>query len=207
MTGPEDELRHVAEVGFWGHALTLNLLGNYLRYATVDHNIGHWREVPLLEEDAEQGNHAHSMLHAYENWLGPASRELAVVRLLALFDRPADVGCFNALRRPPAIHGLPYALSEDHWNRTLSRLEDLRLLTRTGGVESQIDSHPLVRQYFAVQFKTQQPEAWKAAHRPLYEHLRDTTPPLPDTLEGMLPLYHAVTHGCQAGLLRDAFQH
>jgi hypothetical protein len=75
VTGPEDELRRVAEVEFWGHALTLNLLGNYLRCATFDHNIGGWREVSLLEEDAEQGNHAHSMLHAYENWLGPDSRE------------------------------------------------------------------------------------------------------------------------------------
>jgi hypothetical protein len=50
-----------------------------------------------------------------------------------------------------------------------------------------------------------QPEAWRAAHRRLYEHLCATTKDKPDaTLEDLQPLYQAVVHGCQAGLQQEA---
>ncbi|MEY2633057.1 MAG: hypothetical protein RIR00_1711, partial [Pseudomonadota bacterium] len=67
-----------------------------------------------------------------------------------------------------------------------------------------LDAHPLVREYFAAQLKTQQPAAWQAGHKRLYQHLKTTTPEFPDTLDGLQPLYQAVTHGCQAGLYQDA---
>jgi len=73
---------------FQGHALALTLLGNYLQYATTDHDIRRWREVSLLEEDAEEGGHAGRVLSAYERWLDP--RESSVLRLLGIFRRPAE---------------------------------------------------------------------------------------------------------------------
>jgi len=66
-----------------------------------------------------------------------------------------------------------------------------------------IDAHPLIREYFAKQLQERQREAWRAAHRRLYEHLTATTEHQPDTLEGLQPLYQAVAHGCQAGLHED----
>ena len=51
----------------------------------------------------------------------------------------------------------------------------------------------------------QQPEAWRAAHRRLYEHLCATTKEGDQpTLEDLQPLYQAVAHGCQAGLQQEA---
>ena len=63
----------------------------------------------------------------------------------------------------------------------------------------------MIREYFARQLRDQHPDAWRAAHGRLYEHLRDSTPDKPQpTLEDLQPLYQAVAHGCQAGLQQEA---
>jgi hypothetical protein len=62
-----------------------------------------------------------------------------------------------------------------------------------------------LREYFARQLRMQQPDAWRAAHRRLYEHLSATTKEGDQpTLEDLQPLYQAVAHGCQAGSQREA---
>jgi hypothetical protein len=65
----------------------------------------------------------------------------------------------------------------------------------------------LLREYFARQIREQRPEAWRAAHRQLYEHLCATTKDKSrPTLEDLQPLYQAVAHGCQAGMQEEAFE-
>lgn len=120
-----------------GHALTLQLLGRYIRRALGDFR--RWREVKLHEADhTVQGAHAFRVMAAYERWLSgelaakievapmgwwarvrarlggsskrseptAGQRQLAVLRMLGLFDRPADPGCIDALCSGPAIKGL-----------------------------------------------------------------------------------------------------
>jgi tetratricopeptide (TPR) repeat protein len=211
VTGPDTELRRVVTRELRGHALALNLLGNYLRCATPDHNIRRWRDVPLLREDEEEGGHARRVLRAYENWLGPASRELAVLRLLGLFDRPADAPCTDALCRAPVIHGLTDNLvkaSSEEWNRILNRLEEgLGLITRggrpAGGTHPpSVDCHPLLREYFGNELQEKNPRAWREGHRRLCRHLEGEAQRFPVTLTEMEPLYRAAWHGCQAGEYR-----
>jgi tetratricopeptide (TPR) repeat protein len=68
-----------------------------------------------------------------------------------------------------------------------------------------LDAHPLLREYFGLRVRQTQPEAWRAAHRRLYEHLCATTQEGDTpTLEDLQPLYQAVAHGCQAGLHQEA---
>ncbi|MBI1314946.1 hypothetical protein GC176_26945 [bacterium] len=67
-----------------------------------------------------------------------------------------------------------------------------------------VDAHPLIREYFAEQLRQQHPAAFRAAHSRLFDHLRDTTAEFPDTLEGLQPLYQAVTHGCLADRHQEA---
>ena len=56
--------------------------------------------------------------------------------------------------------------------------------------------------------KGQTPDAWRAAHRRLYEYLCKTTDDhQPDTLAEMQPLYQAVAHGCQAELQAETLRH
>jgi hypothetical protein len=102
--------------------------------------------------------------------------------LLGLFDRPADANCLKALLKVPAIPDLTEPLvgtSEAHRNLAFTRLQDAKLLTvnrDTAGALLVLDAHPLLREYFAWgELREQRPEAWRAAHRRLYEHLCATT--------------------------------
>jgi len=186
-----------------GHALTLSILGSYLRNA-LDGDIRRLDLVDLDEADSQERNgHAFRAIATYERWLGEerdiGARQLALLRLLGLFDRPADSGCLKALRAEPVIPSLTepiVGLSEAQWNLAVTRLSDRGLLSKEG---DKLDAHPLVREYFAKQLREKTPESWRAAHGRLFEYLRDSTPHQPDTLEGLQPLYQAVAHGCHAG--------
>jgi hypothetical protein len=197
-----------------GHALTLNLLGTWLRDAYAG-DIRKRDLVRLEEADEEQGGHAFRVMDAYVRWFESegkhGKRALALLRLLGLFDRPADAGCLKAVWKAPLIPGLtePLAgISEAHRNVAITRLKDAKLLTvnrDAGGALIALDAHPLLREYFAKTLREQRPEAWRAAHRRLYEHLCAATKDKPQpTLEDLQPLYQAVSHGCQAGMQQEA---
>jgi len=98
-------------------------------------------------------------------------------------------------------------LSDTGWGQVLTRLEKLRLVhvLHKGAAKPAIDAHPLIREHFASQLSGQHLDVWCAAHRRLYEHLTATTEEFPDTLEGLLPLYQAVAHGCKAGMHQEAY--
>jgi tetratricopeptide (TPR) repeat protein len=191
-----------------GHALTLQLLGRFLADAHGG-DIRKYKEVGFEEADEErQGRSAFKVMIAYEKWLEGSGakerRQLAILRLMGLFDRPAGDGCLRALRAEPAIDGLTDAvvgLSEAQWNVALTRLADIDLISRTHDEDGEgaVDAHPLIREYFAKQLKEKHPEAWRAAHSRLFDHLCKKTEHRPDTLAGLQPLYQAVGHGCLAG--------
>ncbi|HEX3531100.1 MAG TPA: TIR domain-containing protein, partial [Thermoanaerobaculia bacterium] len=208
VAGPDKELRQASEE-LRGHAYTLMLLGTYLRDATPDHEIRRRKEIPLLEEDAEHGRHARHLFAAYVRHLGDSSPEVAVLRLLGFFDRPAEEKLLAALRAAdePALAPLTMPLrdlSETSQRRVLHRLRDLRLIDIPAGPSPPIDAHPLLRECFAEQMRTEFPAAWQAGHQRLFEFLCDTTEHRPDTLPGLQPLYQAVAHGCLAGLYQQA---
>jgi tetratricopeptide (TPR) repeat protein len=188
-------------VEFGGHALALTLLGTYLRDVFVG-DVRRRHDVALLEEDAEQGGHARRVMASYEQWFGQGP-ELAVLRLLGLFDRPADAALVEALRALPVIPGLTEPLTElglPQWRRLLVRLRESRLLAQAPPEDLEtLDAHPLVREYFGSQLRRHTPEGWRLANDRLYEHLKRTAKELPDTMEEVLPLYLAIGHGCRAG--------
>ena len=207
VRGAEEELVELVEdVG--GHALTLDLLGRFLVRAHGG-DVRRRDRVALSKADrATQGGHAFRTMAAYETWLAAGGeeggRQLAVLRLLGLFDRPADAGCLGALRREPAIAGLTeplVGLDEEDWNLAVSALADCGLVVAQG---SSLDAHPLIREYFGRELRRHRPEAWRAAHGRLFDHLQERAEHLPDTLEGLQPLYQAVGHGCQAGRYEEA---
>lgn len=211
-----------------GHALTLSLLGGYLREAEGG-DILRRDVIDMGEADAE---HAFHVIAAYERWFagdtehGP--RHLAALRLLGFFDRPAQPDSLAALRAAPPIAGLTEALqdlSAADWRRTLSHLRDLGLIQVSSaageaGVAERdaaplspaddrldtqlLDAHPLIRAYLARRLRDRQPEAWREGHRRLYEQLKASCPHRPDGIAGLQPLYQAVAHGCLAGRYQEA---
>ena len=64
--------------------------------------------------------------------------------------------------------------------------------------------HPLVREYFGEQLRSQRTEAWKECNRRLFHYYRTLAPQLPESFREMEPLFLAVVCGCDAGLFRDA---
>ena len=212
-----------------GHALTLNLLGRFLARA----HGGDIRRRDLVKfEEAdrkEQGGTTFKMLAAFENWFANEAeiedRSLAILRLLGLFDRPADEGCMTALRNPAVIAGLTeplftlkqnastghtseQPLSDKSWNAAVSFLADFGLVVTQADTDDSgrlLDCHPLIREHFAKQLSRKAPEAWRTAHHRLYEYLVNSTEDKPQpTLENLQPLYQAVAHGCQAALHQGA---
>ncbi len=95
VAGREVELRTAAEE-FQRHALTLTLLGNFLRRAHGG-DVRKRREIDLHQADKKQGGHAFRVIAAYARWLGEGP-ELEILRLLGLFDRPAEASALKALR-------------------------------------------------------------------------------------------------------------
>jgi hypothetical protein len=67
-----------------------------------------------------------------------------------------------------------------------------------------LDAHPLVREYFGEQLRSQQADAWKECNRRLYHYYRTLAPQLPNSFREMEPLFSAVICGCNAGLFREA---
>lgn len=208
IVGTDEEL-HAAWKDAGGHALTLSLLGRFIADAYEDRDIRHYREVKFEAADQEhQGRSAFKVMVAYERWLDSAGperqRELAVLRLTGLFDRPMAKGCLQALRAEPAIPGLTDALvtlTPQQWNIAVTRLSKVELLSVSADA---IDAHPLIREYFATQLKREQPDAFQAAHSRLFDYLCENTPHRPDGIDGLAPLYEAVTHGCLAGRQQEA---
>jgi tetratricopeptide (TPR) repeat protein len=215
MTGSEGEFEHlVEEVN--GHALTLQIMGGFLKKA-FHGDIRCRDRVRFDKADAKvQGGHAFRAMAAYVKWMAgesdEARRELAILRLMGLFDRPGTGDCVAALLKTPAIAGLTeplVGLAEEDWNFSLDALQSAKLLTvhraPGSGALVALDAHPLLREYFGQRLRETHPEAWRAAHRRLYQHLCATTKDKPEpSLEDLQPLYQAVAQGCQAGLQQEA---
>jgi len=205
VDGREKDLQAAVEE-FGRHALTLTLLGNYLHKAYKG-DVRKRHEIDLHRADERQNGHAFRVIAAYARWLGEGP-ELSILRLLGLFDRPAEAQALAALRAQPAILGLTESLvdlSEEDWQFAVSNLQDHSLLAGIDSREPEtLDAHPLVRAYFAEEIETSHREAWEEGNRRLYGHLRASASDLPDTLEALQPLYAAVLHGCRAGRQQEA---
>ena len=204
--GDQAELRSASDE-FGGHCLALTLLGSYLTDA-YDGDIRCRREVSEhLSHDVRQGAHARKVMESYQTWFGEGP-ELSVLRILGLFDRPADEKALEALLKPPSIPGLTESLtdlSSTEWRTILARLRRARLLAgEDPHNRGQLDAHPLVREYFGEQLRGQQMDAWKECNRRLYHYNRALAPQLPDTFSEMEPLFLAVICGCNADLYREA---
>ncbi|MBL9151875.1 MAG: toll/interleukin-1 receptor domain-containing protein [Verrucomicrobiales bacterium] len=214
-----------------GHALTLNLLGRFLARA---HGGDILRRDLVKFEDADRqlmGGSTFKMLAAFEKWFDKSGsvyrQSLAILRMLGLFDRPADEYSLGALRRAPAISGLTTTLfttdvdagsgknasrplSDEEWCTAISFLTDFGLLyvrSIADKGERLLDCHPLIREHFKNQLRIHRARSWRVSHRRLFTALsRMSTPPENPTIADLQPRYHAVAHGCYAGIYGKALK-
>ncbi|MBV8970519.1 MAG: NACHT domain-containing protein, partial [Verrucomicrobia bacterium] len=206
VKGDEAELRSASEE-FRGHCLALTLLGSYLTDA-YSGDIRRRKEVfEQLAQDVRQGVHARKVMESYQTWFGEGP-ELSVLRMLGLFDRPADETTLGILLKAPAIPGLTESLTDlspTELRTVLARLRRAKLLTGEDPHNpGHLDAHPLVREYFGEQLRSQLTEAWKECKCRLFNYYRTLAPQLPESFRDMEPLFLAVICGCNASLFREA---
>ncbi len=211
VRGTQEELERASEE-FGGHGLALTLLGNLLRDIHGG-DVGKRGEVrDLLEDEDQRGGHAWRVMDSYEKWFREGTgAELNVLRLLGLFDRPADGDAVAAVLAPPAIPGLTDALlglKKPQWQAVLNKLRETHLLAGADPTQPDtLDTHPLVREHFGNKLWKDYPDAWREGNTRLYEHFRDMPfEHRPDTFEEMRPLFLAVFHGCEADRHEEALE-
>ena len=203
VDGSDSELKKaVTEVV--GHALALNLLGNYVK-TVFKGDIRQRDKIPALSESKQDGEHAQKVMAVYETHLA-GSTALSILYLMGLFDRPVSQKAIQHLR-DAKIAGLTDKLGNDaDWHYALDELREQHLLnSENPEYPGTLDTHPLVREYFGKQLAEQYPDAWQQAHRQLYEYFKAVPEKeQPDTLSEMEPLFAAIAHGCAAGLHQEA---
>lgn len=189
--GGIDEERRQTSREFGNHALALTLLGQYL-VAICDGDVRKRDTIPTLFVEPRKGGHARRIMRQYEA-LFKDKPELAILRMLSLFDRPADRSAIDVLRTLWSFN-----LTETKWNFAVKCLRDARLVDhpKEGG---SLDCHPLIREHFAEEFSRSDFGAFRQAHSTLYEHYLKQSPLQPESLADMTPLFYAVYHGCKAG--------
>ena len=170
-----------------------------------DHGFAELAEVCASQVRAARS--ARRATESYETWFGEGA-ELPVLRMLGLFDRPVDEKTLGILLEPPAIRGLTASLTHltpAEWRTILAKLRRARLLAGEDPHNpGHLDTHPLVREYFGEQLRSERTEAWKECNRRLYEYYRALAPQLPDNFREMEPLFLAVVCACNVGLYREA---
>ena len=146
----------------------------------------------------------------YATWLEGQDRlaELTILRLIGLFDRPAEPEAMTALLSDPQMRVFTGELPQggDAWNAAVDALRQMGLLNREfPDLPGTLDAHPLVREHFRDQLRRKHKEWWLQGNRTLFGYYQTQAPPLPDNSKDMNVLYAAVTHGCAAGLYQQVF--
>jgi tetratricopeptide (TPR) repeat protein len=208
VRGTDAELEQATR-DFGNHALAVQLLAVYL-HDIPGHHVSHAGVIPDLDIPVEVGKHPRRLLAAFERRFGEGP-EVELLRMIGLFDRPADAASLAALRAAPPVPGLTdhiEKLSEADWLRTIEKLRRARLITPASHhhPDDDLDAHPLVREHFGEQLKQRHRDAWREGNSRLFNYLKNTTKEFPDTIEEMAPLYAAVAHGCAAGRHQEALE-
>jgi hypothetical protein len=204
----DDVKLETAVEAFGGHAYALQLLGRYLEFFGSS-EIAATNDIPAGTEFSEESRHPQRVMAAFAGKFGEGSAEVELLRVLGLFDRPAERGAIAAVRAAPIpdLTERLVNLDEGAWQGLLRRLRATGLIAPASGhAPDEVDAHPLVREHFGEELLEKHPEAWRAGHGRLYEHFKGLPEKhQPDTLEEMGPLFQAVFHGCQAGRHQEAF--
>lgn len=192
------------------HALAINLLGNYLR-DRYNGDLARRFDLRKLTVEEREGGHARRVMDSYVRWFEQDGRseELALLRIMGLFDRPAYPEAIGALLADS--HFVPFKAGLDRvggeqWDRSLGALRRMGLLNHESqGLPGTIDAHPLVREHFRDELLKLPGDAWRQGNRTLFRYYRSHAPRRPKTSAGMSSLYAAVTHGCAADRHQEVF--
>ena len=173
VRGTDAELEEAAQ-DFGLHALALSLLASYI-HEIPEHHISNAKDIPDIDVPEKEGKHPRRVMAAFEKRFGD-SPEVNVLRILGLFNSPAEKEEIVAVHAAPAISDLTehiQELSETKWSQVVSRLRRVKLVdAESKHRPDTLDAHPLVREHFGKQLKGEYPEAWREGNNRLYEYYK-----------------------------------
>jgi tetratricopeptide (TPR) repeat protein len=204
VIGDDEELARTS-TEFGNNPLALTLVGHYIAdYLGKD--VSRRNELlRLVDGESKHGDHATRAMRAYSSMLSGTDEWLLLTRL-AYFNGPVDIADLRVL--VPGIDQPPLT-------GALTRLHRLQLVHDVATSEpsslapssSRLDCHALVRDHLERSLAESSPEDFRMTHALLFEHfLRKQQLKCPNKYEEMIPLFHAIFHGCRAGLHSRAFE-
>jgi tetratricopeptide (TPR) repeat protein len=210
VRGSEAELKEAAE-SLGCHPLALVLAAEYL-HTFAEGQVERLREVDLLSEETREGRHARSVMAAYETALrrDGAPLDLELLGIMGLFDRPTRWHWLQWLAAKPLIRGvtrhLAAADSRELWE-SISRLRQWGMLAPPESLEKpELDTHPLIREYFGQMLRRRNPAGWRAAHRRMFDGIVKVMYEKHRRQSLVEAISQAMVHGCAAGSYRDALK-
>lgn len=196
--GPRPELEKASRQ-LKGHCLCLHLLGNFLSEVHGG-NVLARSYLKLIGRHTTATEKARRIAQQYSRHLKP--HELALMRLVSLFDRPTEPAAIEAIVTSSPILGFTTELphpADEQWRLAVTRLRKAHLLNESqDGHPAALDCHPLLREYFAEDFETKLTPAWIRAHRILGKYFSEDVPRHPDTVGEMDRLLRGIAHSCAA---------
>ena len=203
------EFEHMAK-DLGGHPLSLMLWGTFLLAYT-----GGYLDLSLPdglgsgEHAADASRHAARVLRDYARLFqdSPTPRGracLQILYVLGLWDRPSPLHAIRVITQNP-IPGVTDLLTPYGLMLAIGDLQNLRFLTNAASDE-EIEVHPIVRDYFAKELQRTLPAAWESLHSLIFRMIAgdQAIAHEPADQTGLEPLFHAVVHGCKAGLHEEA---
>ena len=126
----------------------------------------------------------------YAEWLERHQRfaELTILRLIGLFDRPAQPDAMAALLSDPRMRAFVGDLEQgrDVWNSAVDALREMGLLNREFPDQpGTLDAHPLVREHFRDQLRTDYEAWWRQGNRTLFDFYQKRAPAKPENSRDM----------------------
>lgn len=205
--GDDGELDRV--VADWdGHALTLSLLGSYLR----DHHGGDVRQIrniPSPDADEPRYERVKRVLR-HDDRLQEA--EKAFMMLFSAFRRPVEKDAFRIFRAKSEKQGKALsdpiaAMTDSQFESLVKRLIDYRILRLERG-SGLYTTHPLIRAHYSILLTKGSRGQAEEVHRQIKDYYLSMAQYLPyrPTLEDLMPLIEAVHHACHCGDYDEAYR-
>jgi len=209
VKGEDVELDKVVQ-DWDGHALTLSLLGSYLR-DDCDGDVTCVSEIPAPTSGEDRYERVARVLRRYDEYIEKqGAAYLDFLTIFSAFRLPVKGNALNAVFRadlePDAINASISAMDDEDFTTMLDRLLSYRLIRHDPDKDQDKDkdqytNHPLIQKHYEKKLAEKDKEERDRLHKKIGEYYLEEgggKKQWPD-LDDLKPFIETVHHSCEAG--------